>query len=314
MKLKTNREKLLLAGKRIGIFGKGGAGKSTATVLLARGLRDLGYQICVLDTDSTNIGLPHALGIDRSPNTLIEYFGGMVFSGGKVTCPVDDPTVLPDSEIDLEKLPSYYVNQNKEGIFLLVAGKIGDLGPGAGCDGPIAKIARDLRINAHGNAVLTMVDFKAGFEDSARGAITTLDWAIVLVDPSVAAVEMAANMRDMVRQIKNGKMPATQHLEDPELVATANKWFARAQIKDVIYLLNKIKNSETEEYLRSKLYEHRIIASGAIYEDPTIYSSWLTGNPIEIDMAQESVFNFIRKLEAAEDWASTPLNREPVRG
>jgi CO dehydrogenase nickel-insertion accessory protein CooC1 len=314
MKLKTNREKLLLAGKRIGIFGKGGAGKSTATVLLARGLRDLGYQICVLDADSTNIGLPHALGIDRSPKTLIEYFGGMVFSGGKVTCPVDDPTVLPDSEIDLEKLPSQYVNQNKEGIFLLVAGKIGDLGPGAGCDGPIAKIARDLRINAHGNTVLTMVDFKAGFEDSARGAITTLDWAIVLVDPSVAAVEMAANMRDMVRQIKNGKMPATQHLEDPELVATANKWFARAQIKDVIYLLNKIKNSETEEYLRSKLYEHRIIASGAIYEDPTIYSSWLMGNPIEIDMAQESVFNFIRKLEAAEDWASTPLNREPVRG
>ena len=81
-------KKKTLAGKRIGVFGKGGCGKSTAVVLLARALKDRGYEICVLDADSTNIGLDQALGLDKFPESLIDYFGGMVFSGGAVTCPV----------------------------------------------------------------------------------------------------------------------------------------------------------------------------------------------------------------------------------
>jgi len=83
-----------LRSKRIGVFGKGGAGKSTLVVLLARALRERGYAVCVLDADSTNIGLPQALGLDQSPIPLMEHFGGMIFSGGSVTCPVDDPAPL----------------------------------------------------------------------------------------------------------------------------------------------------------------------------------------------------------------------------
>ena len=37
-----------LAGARLGFFGKGGAGKSTVVVLLARALRDRGYQVVVV--------------------------------------------------------------------------------------------------------------------------------------------------------------------------------------------------------------------------------------------------------------------------
>lgn len=202
----TNPEKHVLSGKRLGFFGKGGSGKSTAVVFLARGLRDRGYEVCVLDADSTNIGLPLALGIEGSPKSLLDYFGGMVFSGGLVTCPVDDPTPLADSDISLDELPPQYYQQNRAGITLLVAGKIGDQGPGAGCDGPVSKIARDLRISKCGEAPVTLVDFKAGFEDIARGVITGLDWAIVLVDPTIAAVEMAINMRNMIKQMKNGKL------------------------------------------------------------------------------------------------------------
>ena len=81
----TNPKSRILSGKRIGIFGKGGSGKSTATVLLARVMRDLGYEICILDADSTNMGLPLALGIGQAPVPFMNYFGGMVFSGGSVT-------------------------------------------------------------------------------------------------------------------------------------------------------------------------------------------------------------------------------------
>lgn len=47
----------VLTGKRIGIFGKGGAGKSTVAVLLIEALWKRGYEVCVLDADSTNTGL-----------------------------------------------------------------------------------------------------------------------------------------------------------------------------------------------------------------------------------------------------------------
>jgi len=290
----------VLAGKRIGIFGKGGSGKSTAVVLLAKHLQDLGYNVCVLDADSTNLGLPLVLGIDQSPVPLMEYFGGMVFSGGRVTCPVDDPTLLPGSEIDLDELPAKYYRQNREGVMFLVAGKIGEDGPGAGCDGPVSKIARDLRINKHSGSLVTLVDFKAGFEDTARGVITGLDWAIVVVDPTVAAVEMAVNMRDIISQIKNGKLPATRHLESFELVTIANKLFAEARIKGALYILNKIRNKEIEEYLRTKLAARGIDLDGIIYEDPAISQSWLKGTQLEAEQSQGEILGLIERLEAAE--------------
>jgi CO dehydrogenase nickel-insertion accessory protein CooC1 len=296
----TNPQRTGLAGKRVGFFGKGGSGKSTAVVLLARGLRECGYEVCVLDADSTNIGLSSALGIEQSPQALMEYFGGMVFSGGLVTCPVDDPTPLAGNELSLDELPPQYFSQNQSGITLLVAGKIGDQGPGAGCDGPIAKIARDLRISKPGQAPITLVDLKAGFEDTARGVITGLDWAIVLVDPTIAAIEMAVNMRDTINQINDGKLPATKHLESPDLVTMANKLYMEARIRGAMYLLNKIGNSNTENYLKTKMAERGLEPNGVIYENPSISDSWLKGTPLEMNESQSDILGFIEKLEAAE--------------
>ena len=175
-----------LTGKRIGIFGKGGSGKSTVAVLLAKALNNAGYSVAVLDADSTNVGLPQALGA-MPPAPLLDYYGGMVFSGGLVTCPVDDPTPLAGADLDLDDLPPAYQGHSANGIDLFVAGKIGDKGPGAGCDGPIAKIARDFRPRYTGEAPVTLVDFKAGFEDSARGNIVSLDRIIVVIDPTTVA-------------------------------------------------------------------------------------------------------------------------------
>ena len=289
-----------LAGKRIGVFGKGGSGKSTFVVLLARKLRERGYEVCILDADSTNIGMSGALGIDRTPKTLIDYFGGMVFSGGLVTCPVDDPTPLPEAEFSLDELPSEFYAQSQDGITLLEVGKIGDQGPGAGCDGPISKVARDIKIHQNGEQPVTLVDFKAGFEDSARGVITSLDWAVVVVDPTVAAVEMAASMKDMVRQIKDGVLPATDHLESPELVEWANKIFGQARIKDVLIILNKVQD-ETEEYLQSRLAEKGIEPIGIIHAQTAISISWLKGLPIEVLNTQKELNRIVDAMEAAEE-------------
>jgi CO dehydrogenase nickel-insertion accessory protein CooC1 len=290
-----------LTGRKIGIFGKGGSGKSTVVVLLAKALAACGYRVCILDADSTNLGLAQAFGFDGSPASLMEFFGGTVFRGGLVTCPVDDPTPLPGAEIALKSLPTDFFVQNQSGIILLAAGKIGDQGPGAGCDGPISKIARDLRLSVDGESAVTLVDFKAGFEDSARGVITGLDWAFVIVDPTRAAVEMAANMRDMFRQIKAGYLPATAHLGSPDLIEMANRTFREARIKGILFVLNKVENQATESYLRDKLWEKGIEPIGVIHRDPSISLSWLKGIPLDPTTTESDLTRIIGELESAEE-------------
>ena len=293
-----------LSGKRIGVFGKGGAGKSTFVVLLARALRILGQQVCVVDADSTNVGLSRALGISPSPKTLLDYYGGMVFSGGAVTCPVDDPTPLQGAEIHFEELPPQYYALNKDGIVLTIAGKIGARGPGAGCDGPISKIARDIILHRKDQDPVTLIDFKAGFEDTARGAVTSLDWAIVVIDPTTASMEIAANMRDMVQQIQADILPATAHLGNPEMIALANRIFTDAKIKDVFFVLNKVPNAEIENYLREQLLEKEITPLGVIHEDPTISVSWLKGNPLNTEVVMGEVQLVLDNLVESTDGCS----------
>lgn len=295
----AEKEKVL-CGKRIGLFGKGGSGKSTVTVLLAKALKRAGYEVCVLDADSTNIGLAQALGIEQSPVPLLDYFGGMVFSGGAVTCPVDDPTPLVGADLAIDDLPTEYYGRSPDGIHFFVAGKMGDKGPGAGCDGPIAKIARDFRPRYAGQQPITLVDFKAGLEDSARGNVVSLDWIVVVVDPTTAAVQMAVNMQEMVDQLKAGGMPSTAHLEDIELVEIAYRLYREAHVKGVLFILNKGRDELTEKFLRDKLAEKGIEPSGVIPYSPAVALAWLMGKPFIKTPVQVEMERFVKGLESAE--------------
>jgi CO dehydrogenase nickel-insertion accessory protein CooC1 len=290
-----------LAGLRIGIFGKGGAGKSTVTVFLAGALQALGYSVVVLDADSTNVGLAAALGIEREPLSLLEYFGGMVFSGGRVTCPVDDPTPLSSASLQRDELPWKYVARNPDGVELLVAGKLGALGPGAGCDGPIAKIARDVRVRGLGPCEVTLIDYKAGFEDSARGAVTSLDWVLAVVDPTMAAVQLAINLRQMISEVQAGVPPATRHLPGAALAELAVRLFRESPVKGVVVVLNRISGEGTESEVRKALGADdgpRVV--GAFAEDPAIQDQWLRGRRLESGELCRTALTLVRALEAIQ--------------
>jgi CO dehydrogenase nickel-insertion accessory protein CooC1 len=224
----------------------------------------------------------------------------MVFSGGAVTCPVDDPTPLIGADVTLGELPSDYHALSSEGIHLLVAGKMGDKGPGAGCDGPIAKIARDLKIHLNDLEPITLVDFKAGFEDSARGNIVSLDWIIVVVDPTTAAIQMAINMRDMVDQLKAGSPPATAHLEHPDLVALANQLYREARVKGVLFILNRVRNDEDEQFVLGRLAENGITPIGVIHDDPSLSMAWLKGAPLDTSKTKAEMEKIVEAIETAE--------------
>ena len=266
-----------------------------------------GYEVCLLDADSTNVGMHKAFGFRDAPTPLIEYFGGMVFSGGLVTCPVDDPTPLPRANVFLSQLPSSFFLRTSDHIHLLSGGKLGDLGPGAGCDGPISKIARDLEIRGRADRTLTIVDLKAGIEDSARGVLTKLDWAIVVVDPTTAAVQMAESLREMVRQIRDGVPPATEHLDDPAHVEMATRMFRDAKVKGVLAILNRVPDFEMEFDLSGKVCREALVkVIGALREDPSVGKAWLDGLPVYSPENKARVSGIVDWMEAAEGDASEP--------
>jgi CO dehydrogenase nickel-insertion accessory protein CooC1 len=303
----TGRERFPLDGMRIGIFGKGGAGKSTATVLLAQALRRSGYQVCVLDADSTNVGLHRALGLVRAPLPLLDYFGGMVFSGGAVTCPVDDPTPLAGANVVLEALPDAYRAEAEPGLHLLIAGKMVRLGAGSGCDGPISKIVRDLTLHTAAGPLVVLADFKAGFEDSARGIGTGLDWAVVVVDPTLASLELASGMQTMVERMRAGVVPATRHLDRDDLVSVAHEIFAQARLRAAFFVLNQVPDEEAEAYLRAQLEERGIEPVGAIHRDPAIARAWLEGEALGAPRASRVSDQIVRVLEEAAEPQPTAL-------
>lgn len=290
-----------LSGLRIGLLGKGGAGKSTVTVLLADALETLGYSVLILDADSTNVGLARALGIREEPRPLLDHFGGMVFSGGRVTCPVDDPTPLEGATIRLSDLPRGYVGRSSEGIRLLVAGKLGALGVGAGCDGPISKIVRDLRVSDIGPCDVTLVDYKAGFEDSARGALTSLDWAVAVVDPTTASMQMAAHLARTIAEMRQGKPPATRHLDRIELVVLATRLFHEARIKGVVAVLNRVPHAAVERYVLDALGGDGVSVAGVLGEDPALQERWLRGERVRSDRLLGDAMSLARCLERLEE-------------
>lgn len=280
-----------LSGMRIVVCGKGGSGKSTFVTLMASVLRDKGYKVHVVDGDASNPGLWWMLGFEEAPDSLIDFYGGKFFSGGKVTCPVDDPTPLERGEIGLDEIPHEYFVE-KKGLTFFRVGKIESVFEG--CDGPESKVVRDFRIP--GDHV-TLIDLTAGLEHFARGVEINADGVVAVVDPTSTSLELARKAKDMVEGMKRGVKPATVHLENPDDVATMKRLAKSAKVKYLWVILNKIRSKKIESLMRERLREYGIEPIGSIHEDLEILESSLEGASLRESGAREDVEEIVNKLE-----------------
>ena len=167
------------AGLKIGVVGKGGAGKTTVASLLARTFADRGLRVVAVDTDSNpNLGL--SLGLDLEATEAIPVLPRSIIVGTRGDVAVD------------ELLQSYGV-LTPSGVTVLSALRVTEAGAGCTCGGH-ATVRSLLGEALHQQADVTIVDMEAGIEHLSRsgGTLAHADILVIVMDPSRKSVVTAA--------------------------------------------------------------------------------------------------------------------------
>lgn len=172
------------------ICGKGGCGKSTVVALLSKEMAERGNKVLVIDSDESNIGLHHRLGMAK-PEDFMNYFGGKKI--------LFEKTKEITGKWKLGDLPKEYLSE-KGSIQLLSMGKIYQFGEGCAC--PINVLSsRVLEILDLGDKEFLIVDTDAGIEHFGRGVEKGVDSLIVIIEPSQDSILLAQTISKLGKQL-----------------------------------------------------------------------------------------------------------------
>jgi CO dehydrogenase maturation factor len=175
------------------ICGKGGSGKSTVSVLMARAFQRMGKRVLLVDADESNLGL-HRLAGAPSAETLLEALGGKAGLRSRkqaafpsATCPAFYETAFTWEDIPERCVP------DADGIRLLKIGKIKTFGEGCAC--PMGGVLRPFLLNFQaGTDDRMIVDMAAGVEHFGRSVDAHGDRIIGVIDPSFESFKLARSI------------------------------------------------------------------------------------------------------------------------
>jgi len=251
---------------KISVCGKGGSGKSTVVALLAAGLRGRGKRVLVVDSDESNAGLYWMLGFEKPPVPLMELAGGKknilraLRSGSARTGEHEDAPVLTREALRTDELPPAYVRQ-RAGLGLVCIGKIHQALEGCAC--PMGVLSREfLKKLRPASDEIVVVDMEAGVEHFGRGVETSIDAVLVVAEPSLESVRLAARIK--------------------ELAACAGAKFAGA-------VLNKVDSQNTKALLTEALERHGIAVLAAIPFRREFLGASLEGRPVNAEPVADEV-------------------------
>jgi CO dehydrogenase maturation factor len=228
---------------KILICGKGGCGKSTIVALLAKEMALRKNKVLVIDSDESNIGLHSRLGMQK-PDDFMNYFGGKKL--------LFEKTKEMKDKWRLEDLPTDYLTR-KGNIRLLSMGKIYQFGEGCAC--PInALSSKFLEILNLRDGEFLIADTDAGIEHFGRGVEQGVDILLVVIDPSRESLLLAKKISELGQQVD----------------------------KPVHYILNRVTDQATKEFLLKSIDREKVIA--IILENKEIFISGLAGNEFNMDV------------------------------
>ncbi len=173
------------------ISGKGGSGKSTIVVLLAKELAKK-HKVLVVDNDESNSLLPHQLGVSP-PTDFMNYFGGKKVLFEKMES--------LQKGWKLDNLPNEYLSQAQgKNLRLLTMGKIREYGEGCACPMNVLSSRFLENVSLDENEFL-IVDTDAGIEHFGRRVENGIDLILVVVGPSQESVTLAHKISEFGEQI-----------------------------------------------------------------------------------------------------------------
>lgn len=234
---------------KIEVSGKGGSGKSTVSVLLARAMRDQGFRVLLVDGDESNIGLEKLTGI-REPLHLLDYLGGKKGFKEKLnqTMLPDNPAGLFSGKQSIDDLPQECIAKAEDGLEMLVIGKIHHIGEGCAC--PMGVLSKKFLASLETrDKEVILVDAEAGVEHFGRGIVGECDLILGVIDPTAESFHLAEKMAKMA--------------------SLANK--------NIRFVLNKVE-PEIEAVMMQKLNSAAVI--GRIPKDHGIFMESLEGIPL----------------------------------
>jgi len=248
---------------KIMISGKGGCGKSTLAVLLAKALVKADWEVLLVDADESNMGVSRLLGASDSDH-LMENLGGRQGVKAQLWSETASQTEndLFKTGMKIADLPEGCVTE-ADGVKLLVMGKIQNFGDGCAClIGALSKTV--LSKLEEGDNAMVIIDAEAGVEHFGRKVDSVCDLIIGVVDPTYESFMLSGKMQEMA---------------------------AKAGI-EIVFVLNK-----TDETVTRVMAEH-IDFEKAIAQIPfhkEIFLQSLHGKALSIDLpAVEKLGRFLK--------------------
>lgn len=186
---------------KILICGKGGSGKSTVSVLIAKNLKNRGYKVLLVDADESNSCL-HRLSGCALPVILIDCLGGKKGAKDKMiqAFSKESPGMIFDQKWRIKDIPEDYLASAK-GIRLLTVGKVHHLGEGCACMmGAVSKTFLSNLIVGKDEWVIA--DTEAGIEHFGRRVVEGCDMIVAVVDPAFESFMLAKKIEEMALDAK----------------------------------------------------------------------------------------------------------------
>ncbi len=179
-------------GLKIAVAGKGGAGKTTVSVLLAGVLAREGQRVLLVDLDSDpNLGAALGIAADRATplvhrtDLVAERTGSSGVPGGMF---ILNPKVSDIAE--------KYALRVSDQISLLPVGTIERAGEGCFCPQTafVRALVKRLILEKDESLIL---DLEAGLESFGRAAVEGLDLVLVVIEPGMRSLDTARRILEM---------------------------------------------------------------------------------------------------------------------
>lgn len=248
---------------KLGVVGKGGAGKTAVAALLARAYAQEGRRVLAVDTDS-NPNLALNLGLDPAAADQVPVLPRSLVVGS-------------DGSLSPSQLVAEYGADTPAGVTLLHATSITDAGSGCLCASHTS-VRSLLGAALEEQADATVVDMEAGLEHLTRsgGTLAYADVLLAVMDPTWKAAQAVVRTRDLAEE-----------LGIPRLYAVGTK----------------ARSDEDRRFFSSVTAEHGLELATVLPYDPAVIKADRDGTMVTdyADATRDAVAELVAVLDSPDD-------------